>query len=153
MKKISYIFLLIILTVSVNGQQPNEEKIRAVENNLGGWVKIQDSAGWNIPDRMTYYKVNGLSIAVINNYKIEWAKGYGWADTAEKRKVTAATLFQAASVGKSIHAAGTMKLVENGRLDPNKDINDYLKRWKFPYDSISKGKKITTLHLLSNSAG
>jgi CubicO group peptidase (beta-lactamase class C family) len=153
MKKIGYFFLLIILTFSVNGQPPNEEKIRAVENNLGGWVKIQNGAGWNILDRMAYYKVNGLSIAVIDNYKIEWVKEYGWADTAEKRKVTASTLFQAASVGKSIHAAGTMKLVENGRLDPDKDINTYLKRWKFPYDSISKRKKITTLHLLSNSAG
>jgi CubicO group peptidase (beta-lactamase class C family) len=153
MKKIGHFLLVVLLTVSANGQQTNEEKIRAVENNLGGWVKIQNGTGWNILDRMAYYKVNGLSIAMINNYKIEWVKSYGWADTAEKRKVTAATLFQAASVGKSIHAAGTMRLVENGMLDPNKDINDYLKRWKFPYDSISKGKKITTLHLLSNSAG
>jgi CubicO group peptidase (beta-lactamase class C family) len=152
MKKIGCTFLMTILAISINGQQLLEERIRAVENNLGGWVKIQDSS-WNIVDRMAYHKVNGLSIAVINNYQIEWVKGYGWADTAERRKVTTATLFQAASVGKSIHAAGTMKLVEKGKLDPNKDINAYLKRWKFPYDSASKGKKITTFNLLSNSGG
>src|SRR5690349_16330655 len=106
--------------------QTVEQKVKAVENNLGGWVKIQDSAGWNILDRMAYYKINGLSIAVINNYQIEWAKGYGWADTAEGRKVTTSTLFQPASIGKSIHAVGTMKLVERGLLDPEKDINAYL---------------------------
>ena len=154
MKKISHLILLVISTVGcANGQLSTAEKIRTVENNLGGWVKIQNGAGWNILDRMAWYKINGLSIAVINTYKIEWAKGYGWADTAEKRKVTTTTLFQPASIGKSIHAAGTMKLVEQGKLDPNKDINDYLKRWKFPYDSLSRGKKITTFHLLSNSAG
>ena len=150
-KTINY-FLFLLAALPVSAQTINE-KIRAVENNLGGAVRIQDSSSWNLIDRMKYYRVNGLSVAVINDYKIEWTKGYGWADTAEHRKVTPRTLFQPASVGKSTHALGTMKLVEKGLIDPEKDINEYLVRWKFPYDSLSKGKKITLLHLLSNSAG
>ena len=86
-------------------------------------------------------------------YKVVWAKGYGWADTSEKRPVTSRTLFQTASIGKSIHAVATMTLVQQGKLDLNRDINAYLKTWKFPYDTISHGKKITTLQLLSHMAG
>src|SRR6202030_3061176 len=99
------------------------------------WGKIKDSTGWNIADRMAYYHINGVSIAIINNYKIEWVKGYGWADTAQKVPVTPETMFQAASIGKSINAVGMMKLVQDGKLDLSSDINDYLKSWKFPYDT------------------
>src|SRR5688572_21805850 len=152
MRKILFYFLFLLPALPVFAQTI-KEKIKAVENNLGGAVRIKDSSSWNLIERMKFYRVNGLSVAVINDYKIEWTKGYGWADTAEHRKVTAQTLFQPASVGKSTHALGTMKLVERGLIDPEKDINEYLVRWKFPYDSLSKGKKITLLHLLSNSAG
>jgi len=158
MKRYYIFFLLIVSTIAARAQKPNyskeiEARIKKVENNLGGWVKIQDSTGWNILNRMACYHVNGLSIAVIHNYKVEWAKGYGWADTAGRVPVTVSTLFQPASIGKSINAVGMMKLVQDGKLDLNRDINDYLKRWKFPYDSVSRGKKITTIALLSHTAG
>jgi len=153
MKKVLLAVCAIGSTIISAFAQSNSEKIKAVENNLGGWVKIADSAGWNIRNRMAYYHINGVSIAVIDNYKIVWAKGYGWADTVEKRPVTTSTLFQPASVGKSIHAVATMKLVQDGKLDLNSDINVYLRSWKFPYDTISHGKKITTLELLSHMAG
>lgn len=102
---------------------------------------------------MAHYHLKGLSIAVINDYKIEWAKGYGWADSSEGRKVTTATLFQAASISKSLNGVGVLKLVQDGKLDLNTDINQFLKTWKFPYDSVSKGKKITMGELLSHTAG
>jgi CubicO group peptidase (beta-lactamase class C family) len=133
--------------------QDGEKKIREVENGLNGWVKIEGRAGWNITERMKYYNVKGLSIAVIDNYRIVWAKGYGYADTTARIPVTTNTLFQPASIGKSTHAFATMTLIEKHMLDPGADINFYLKRWKFPYDSISKGKKINTYQLLSHTAG
>jgi len=97
--------------------------------------------------------IPGLSIAVIRDYKIEWAKGYGWADTEEERKVTTDTRFQAASISKSINSLGILKLVEMGKLDPEADINTYLTNWKFPYDSLSHNKKISVYNLLSHTAG
>ena len=60
----------------------------------------------------------GLSIAVIRNYKIEWTKGYGFADEAENRKVNTSTRFQAASISKSLNSLGILKLVNQGKLDP-----------------------------------
>jgi CubicO group peptidase (beta-lactamase class C family) len=90
---------------------------------------------------------------VIRDYKIEWAKGYGWADVEEKRKVTTDTRFQAASISKSINSMGILKLVGMGKLEPEADINNYLTSWKFPYDSLSKNKKISVYNPFKSYAG
>jgi CubicO group peptidase (beta-lactamase class C family) len=101
----------------------------------------------------TYSGHNGLSIAVVHNYKIEWARGYGSADSAEQRPVTTQTLFQAASISKSLNGVGVLRLAQERKLDLYADINNYLTGWKFPYDSLSKGKKITVANLLSHTGG
>ena len=150
----------IIPILSINAQSNpaySEEilkKIDQVEHNLAGWIQIKDAPlMWTLQERMKFYNANGVSIAVIKDYKIEWAKGYGWADITEKRPVTVNTLFQAGSNSKSLNAIGVLKLVQEKKLDLYVDINNYLKTWKFPYDSLSKGKKITTANLLSHTAG
>lgn len=131
-----------------------EKKIKEVENNLGLWVNIEGASNQNtLQQQMDFYHVNGVSIAVVKDYKIEWTRGYGWADSAEQRPVTTATLFQAGSISKSINGIGILKLAQAKQLNLDRDINDYLKTWKFPYDSLSKGKKITLAHLLSHTAG
>jgi CubicO group peptidase (beta-lactamase class C family) len=130
-----------------------EEKIRAVEQNLGGWVRIEGESKWNLQDRMKHYHVNGISIAVVNDFKMEWARGYGWADSGEQRPVDIRTLFQAGSISKSLNAVGVLVLVQKGKLDLFADINQYLGSWKFPYDSVAKGKKISLANLLSHTAG
>lgn len=129
-------------------------KIKAVESNLSGWMQIENHPKkWTLAERMKFYHANGVSIAVIKDYKIQWAKGYGWADSLEQSPVTTETLFQAGSNSKSLNAVGILKLVQEGKLNLNTDINDYLKTWKFPYDSLSKSKKITIANLLSHTAG
>jgi CubicO group peptidase (beta-lactamase class C family) len=151
------LLLLFLLPLSVSAQTidpATQQKINAVENSLAPSVIFGDSIPkMNIEKRMKETGIQGLSIAVIRNYKIEWAKGYGWADVEEKRIVTTDTRFQAASISKSINSLGILKLVEMGKLDPEADINNYLTSWKFPYDSLSKNKKITVNNLLSHTAG
>ncbi len=130
-----------------------EEKIRLVETSLAGWIQTGENDTWTLSERMKKYNVNGLSIAVIHNYQIEWAKGYGFADVSEKRPVTEKTLFQAASISKSLNSVGVLKLVQDKRLDLNSDINNYLVSWKFPYDEKSNNKVITLTNLLSHTGG
>ncbi|MBN1185372.1 MAG: beta-lactamase family protein [Bacteroidales bacterium] len=139
----------------INSYSENvSNRIKKVENSLMNWVQTPDSLlRWNIEERMKSHKVNGVSIAVVHNFKIEWAKGYGWADVDEKREVTTQTLFQAASISKSVSAVGILKLVEDKIIDIDTDINQYLSSWKFPYDSVTKSKKITVRNLLNHSAG
>jgi CubicO group peptidase (beta-lactamase class C family) len=130
-----------------------EEKIRQVENNLVPNIRSDNEGAYNIKDRMAYFHIHGVSIAVIHNYKIEWAKGYGWADDSLKIPVTAQTLFQAGSISKSLNGVGLLKLAQDKKIDLYTDINTYLTGWKFPYDSLSKSKKITIANLLSHTAG
>ncbi|MRG47385.1 serine hydrolase [Chitinophaga sp. SYP-B3965] len=146
--------LLLFLTISCFSQQKYsadiEEKIRQVENNLGSWVTFDNApVSLNLQERLLHYKVPGISIAVIRNYQLEWARGYGFADVEEKRPVTTQTLFQAASISKSLNAVGVLKLVEQNKLSLDADINTYLKSW---HPSADSGK-ITIANLLSHTAG
>jgi CubicO group peptidase (beta-lactamase class C family) len=130
-----------------------ESRIKQVEQNLADQYMMKGQAGYTLKERMAHFHLNGLSIAVIHNYQIDWAKGYGWADSAEKRPVTTQTLFQAASISKSLNAVGVLLLAQKGKLDLYADINNYLTSWKFPYDRLSRNKKITVANLLSHTGG
>jgi CubicO group peptidase (beta-lactamase class C family) len=154
---IAMIFLAYPVSTKAQNKKYDDEteaQIKQVENNLAWLIQLKDSNNrMNLQERMAFYNVKGLSIAVVKDFKIAWARGYGWADEAAGKPVTPQTLFQAASISKSLNAVGVLKLVQDKKLDLYKDINDYLRTWKFPYDSISKGKKITTAHLLSHTGG
>lgn len=134
-------------------------KIQQVEQHLASYVvRTPDDKDWTLQERMSYYKIHGLSIAVVHNYQIEWAKAYGWADTSQSdrraaRPVTTETRFQAGSISKSLNSMGVLALVQDKKIDLYADINNYLTTWKFPYDSVSKGKTINTANLLSHTAG
>jgi CubicO group peptidase (beta-lactamase class C family) len=159
LKNILLSVLQLLLVISIHAQKnPTyskaiEAKIKQVENNLSGWVKIQDSSNFNLRTQMQKRRVHGVSIAVINNYQLEWARGYGWADTTDHRPVTTETLFQAASISKSLNAMGVLKLADQKKIDLHQDINTWLRSWKFPEDSFTRTQKITVAHLLSHTAG
>ncbi|MDR2235621.1 MAG: serine hydrolase [Chryseobacterium sp.] len=145
--------LILFLSLSLNVFAQNvKDKIKSFENDLLSWDKSK-AQKWTLKERMSFYNMNAVSIAVIKDYKVEWAKAYGYADVAENRPATTHTLFQAASISKSINSLGQLKLVEEGKSDLDHDINTYLKSWKFPYDSVSKGIKISLANLLSHKAG
>jgi CubicO group peptidase (beta-lactamase class C family) len=157
-----FLFTALLPVLLFTGCQPGtqtrysaetEERIKQVENNLGDWVKTQYDTIWNLEERMKHHNIMGVSIAVIHDFKLDWVKSYGWADVSEQRPVTEKTLFQAASISKSLNGVGVLKLAQDGKIDLQADINDYLTTWKFPYDTVSKGKPITIAALLSHTAG
>ncbi len=88
------IILLTILIITIGIQRTKcqnrkysaeiEKRIEQVENNLSGWVLTGADDRWTLEERMKKYKINGLSIAVVNNHQIEWARGYGFAGTVGK---------------------------------------------------------------------
>lgn len=156
MKKISLVFLLChwltVLTAQQQYSKAVNEQIGRVETSLSGGL-IVDGKLYTLSERMKHYNVAGLSVAVVDNYQIVWAKGYGYADKKEGRNVTVNTMFEPGSISKSINAIGMLKLAQQGKLDLYQDINQYLVNWKFPYDTASHGKVITTAQLLTHTAG
>src|SRR6187549_956745 len=99
------------------------------------------------------FNVPGISVAVIKDFKIEWARGYGVMDAATNAPVTTDTLFQAASISKTIAAMASMKAVENGRFTLDQDVNTILKSWKLPGGEYTKDRPVTPRSLMSHTSG
>src|SRR5258706_3921048 len=70
--------------------------------------------GFDLPNLMRAHGIPGLSVAVIENYKIAWAKGYGVTEKGGAIPVTSRTLFMAGSISKPVTAVGAMVLVQQG---------------------------------------
>jgi len=102
---------------------------------------------------MKLYNVPGLSIAVIENYKMVWAKRFGVIETGSSKPVTPKTLFQAGSISKPVAATGALYLVEHGKLVLDENVNEKLKTWKVPEDEFTKNEKVTLRRLMSHTAG
>jgi len=107
---------------------------------------------WTIADRQKFYKVPGVSIAVIANGRVEWARGYGVV-AANGRSVDAETLFQAASISKPVASMVALHLVDDGKLVLDEDVNLKLRSWKVPENEFTKSQKVTLRRLLNHSAG
>src|SRR5579859_2717439 len=102
---------------------------------------------------METYRIPGLSVAVVDNYQIVWAKGFGVTEYGGTTPVTTRTLFQAGSISKPVAAVGAMWLVEHGKLSLDEDVNKKLKTWKVPENEFTKDQKVTLRRLMSHSAG
>lgn len=106
----------------------------------------------SLATRMQALAVPGVSIAVINDGKLEWARGFGVMKVGGP-PVTTDTMFAAASVSKPVSAFGVLKLVQEGRIDLDADINRYLKSWRLPENEYTRTEKVTLRRLLSHTAG
>jgi len=107
----------------------------------------------SLAQAMQAYNVPGLSVAVIDHYKIAWAKGYGVIGTGSTTPVGTGTLFQAGSISKPVAATAALALVQQGKLSLDEDVNQKLKTWKVPENEFTKDQKVTLRRLMSHTAG
>jgi CubicO group peptidase (beta-lactamase class C family) len=129
--------------------------IHGIENGLlpGILIAGQPVHRMKLIDRMKHYKVPGVSVAFFGRGKILWTRGYGYADVSRMNAVTAETLFQAASISKSISALAALRLVQEGTLNLDEDVNVKLKGWRVPDNEFTHEEKVTLRRILSHSAG
>lgn len=155
MKQLLSKILLVVFIVPILsfGQAGTDTQVKRVEQGLLPAVLIKGDSSWSLPDRMKFYKVPGLSIAVIKDFKIDWARAYGLKDLESGEPATLETLFQAGSISKSVNAMVAMKKVEQGRISLDEDINNKLTSWKLPENEFTAKKKVTLRNLLSHTAG
>ncbi len=155
MKRLLATFLLVVYILPINAfsQTNTDDRIRHIEQGLLPVILIKGDPGWSIAERMKFYKVPGLSIAVIKDFKIDWARAYGLKDLETNEPVTTDTLFQAGSISKSVNATVLMKKVEQGKISLDEDINNKLTTWKLPDNEFTAKKKVTLRNLLSHTAG
>jgi CubicO group peptidase (beta-lactamase class C family) len=133
----------------------DREHIHRIENGLlpGILIKGQTIHGMKLIDRMKHYMVPGVSIAYFAGEKILWTRAYGYADVSKMKPVTVDTLFQAASISKAISALAALRLVQDGKLKLDEDVNVELKDWRVPDNEFTKEQTVTLRRILSHSAG
>ncbi len=103
-----------------------------------------------VPLQLAKDDIAGATIAVVKDGKVLFARGYGFADVEKRKPVSAEkTLFRPGSVSKLFTWTAVMQLVEQGKLDLDRDVNSYLD-FKIPE---AYGKPITLKDLLAHTPG
>jgi CubicO group peptidase (beta-lactamase class C family) len=111
----------------------------AAPNDIGSWMEL--------------YRVPGASVAVIRDFQVAYTEAHGVKSQTTTEPVTEGTLFQGASISKSVCAMGVMSLVQEGIVSLDRNVNDYLTSWKVPYNAFQATEKVTFRRLLSHTAG
>jgi len=157
MKNLGCGFVALFLAAGPALSQPDagvEAQIQDITNDIAPAVVAKGAASSHVTlaARMAALHVPGVSIAVIRDGKIAWARGFGVTKLGGA-PVTENTVFQAGSISKPVTAMAVMHLVQAGKLNLDADINTYLKSWKVPENEFTAQKKVTLRGLLSHTAG
>lgn len=106
-----------------------------------------------IQELMARFNVPGVSIAVIQDFEIHWAKAYGIADVETGAQANTETMFQAASISKPVAAMAVLKAVQDGLFTLDTDINKILTSWKLDGGEFTKSQPVTPRMLTSHTSG
>jgi len=106
----------------------------------------------SLADVMRRLRIPGVGLAVVAHGQIEWAGGFGVRTAAGTDAVTADTLFQAGSISKPVAALCALRLVAEGRLELDVDLNDVLTSWRVPPVGAWQ-PRVTLRQLLSHTGG
>jgi CubicO group peptidase (beta-lactamase class C family) len=112
-----------------------------------------DVSQLSIDELLERFNVPGVSIAVIRDFDIHWAKGYGIADVESGAAVNTETLFQAASISKPVNAMALLKAAEEGRFSIDEDVNKLLSSWQIPESEHTESAFVTPRMLASHTSG
>ncbi len=148
-------FLIPILLLWTLHARSQEGSIARIENSLMPPVVLEGvpAVRWTLAERMLNYHTPGVSVAVMRGGRIAWAKAYGVLEYGKSVRVNTDTLFQAASISKSVTAMAALRMVEQGAFSLDEDVNLKLKSWKIPEDQFTGTEKVTVRRLLSHTAG
>lgn len=153
------IMCLLCLFVAVFGQAPkemvpkNEAPLPAPSTGGAHEMTAADVEAFLdglVPLQIKHDDIAGATIAVVKDGRLLFAKGYGYADVEKKKPVSAQeTLFRPGSISKLFTWTAIMQLYEQGKLDLDRDVNDYLD-YKIP-DAF--GKPITLKNIMTHTPG
>ncbi len=140
--------------IPIASQNDTQQRIERVEACLPPpvIVKGEPPECHTLASRMSELHIPGASIAVVHNGIIEWARGYGIKQLGGS-PVTPETLFQAGSISKPVATMAALRLVEEGKLSLDSDVNGVLTSWKIPASPAAPGATVTLRELLTHTAG
>ncbi len=130
-------------------------QIKTIEENLLPAISVKglNDIKYTLQERMGFYEVPAVSIAIIDNYEVIWAKGYGISSVNASDSISTSTMFQAASLSKPITSTMLIQLAEKGILDIDEPVNSQLKKWKIPNNQYTANIDITPRMILLHTSG
>jgi CubicO group peptidase (beta-lactamase class C family) len=130
-------------------------RISLIEHALTPKVQVEGrpQAPMTLAELMRAKHVPAVSIAFIDNGRIDWVRSYGLADVAGARSATPRTLFQAGSISKPVAATAAMAMVQDGELSLDQPVNARLKAWKIPDNQFTAKTPVTLRMLLTHTGG
>ena len=123
---------------------------KPVEMPRSDYSYVKEYISWLARKEMKKNNVTGLSIALVDDQKVVWAEGFGYADKANEIPATPSTVYRAGSISKLFTATAAMQLVEQGKLNIDKPLSTYLPEFsinsRFPDASPITPRTIMTHH-------
>jgi CubicO group peptidase (beta-lactamase class C family) len=148
---------MLLAAGAVAAQEPGagvRTRIARVENGLRSVLVVDGRVRtYGLEDRMKHYRVPAVSVAVVNDGRVEWARAWGMAEVETATRADTRTLFQAASISKPVTALAALRLVEQGRLSLDGNVNDRLRTWKVPESALTANQPVSLRGLLTHTAG
>jgi len=147
------LFSLLISFTLLNAQDNPSGKLLRITENLRPDLIEEDQPLFRLSGRMKHYNTPGVSLAVVDNFKLVGTYESGRVNAQNAKAVSPETRFQAASISKTVNAIGVLRLVESGKIDLDADVNTLLKSWKIPASADFPDAVITPRMLLAHTAG
>ena len=153
-------FLWILSWITLAGFKPlpavgtSEQAVSPVTHAPEGRIEAPDLETFTaelLARQLQEYHIAGAAVSIVQDGKIEVARGYGYANLAEQTPVTPdKTIFRIGSTSKLFTWTAVMQLAEQGKIDLGADVNTYLPDFQIP---ATYPAPITMLNLLSHTAG
>jgi len=148
MKRLLIVVLsFVLLCLNCSSLHPDRPVIE--KGDFPGAVTVLDTL---IRNNLKQQRIPGAAVALVHEGRVIFSRCYGYGDTGKKVAITEDTYFMAGSLTKSFTALAVLKLIEQGKIDPNIDIKNYLPG--FSIRNLDEGEALITVnHLLTHTSG
>ena len=121
-RKVLLNVLLILVLTACATTPPKAPEVQ----QKGDYTYLKDYMTWFIQKEMKDKDIVGLSVALVDDQRIVWQQGFGYADRENKIAAAPQTVYRAGSISKVFNAMAVMKLVEAGKMDIDQPLATYL---------------------------
>lgn len=138
------------LLALISGCATQPEK--PAQRTRGDYSYTKSYLSWLIPREMSQAEVPGLSIALVDDQRVVWSQGFGYADAERRIPSTEQTIYGIGSVTKLLTATAVMQLSEQGRIDLDAPLTRYVPEFSMRA-RFADAAPITPRNLLTHHSG
>jgi CubicO group peptidase (beta-lactamase class C family) len=147
---VSVLPVIAVLAALMSGCATPPEK--PAQETRGDYSYTKIYLSWLIPREMRRAEIPGLSIALVDDQRVLWSRGFGYADAERGIPANAQTIYGIGSVTKLFTATAVMQLAEQGRIDLDAPLTRYVPEFSVRA-RFADATPITPRHLLTHHSG